>query len=232
MIFATTDCGGFRQTAIIRIVGNAPGGGNPAPPTLVELTGQVVRLGDGSPLAGAVVRLYDGDWFIAETYTDADGNYRLPGLTPGSDLRLVIAHDSYPTITIDGLAVEVDTAMPPFGVGHSAATAADIAYAHNLGLKEGEVYLRKLAEMLYYRFNLAEDGLTMDDILQWDEDALTATLNLFGETFVFAEDVAAIPRTANVGGSLRLEQERSAIEPSARLEISVQDAMENLWSRG
>jgi len=65
-------------------------------------------------------------------------------------------------------------------------TEADIRYALNLDLNEGEMYLRRYIEMLFYGSDLPGQGLTINDVLIWNPDTGVVTVRyLFGDDFFF-----------------------------------------------
>lgn len=75
------------------------------------------------------------------------------------------------------------------GLGRrSGANQYDINYALNLDLNDGEVYLRKLVEMIFYSYDLAGQGYDFDDVLIWDAENEIAIVNLFGDTFWFVSE--------------------------------------------
>jgi len=100
-------------------------------------------------------------------------------------------------------------------------TAYDVRFAENLDLDEGEVYLRRLVETIFYSYNLAEQGYTMDDVLIWCDETRTATVNIFGEAILFVpEDMyEKMQEMAAFGMSSRSDDENDIII-SYRLENS------------
>ena len=78
-----------------------------------------------------------------------------------------------------------------FGVSimPATATSADVRFALNLDLLEGELYLRRFVEYLFYSLNLAHYGYTMYNtencVLFWCENSRMAIVNIFGYTLLF-----------------------------------------------
>ncbi|MCL2224653.1 MAG: cellulose binding domain-containing protein [Defluviitaleaceae bacterium] len=65
-------------------------------------------------------------------------------------------------------------------------TCIHVRFARNYDLVEyEEMYLRRVIQTLFDYHDLASEGLTMDDILQWNECDGTATVFLFGEVALF-----------------------------------------------
>jgi len=67
------------------------------------------------------------------------------------------------------------------GRSGGGATYADIAYALNLDLEEGQVYLRKHIEALYY----SQGGADSSQIIHWDEYTQTVMVYMFGNWYMF-----------------------------------------------
>ena len=90
------------------------------------------------------------------------------------------------------------------------ASSYDINYALNLDLEDGEVYLRRLVEMIFYSHDLVNQGYTMDDILIWDAETRIVTVHLFGETILFVpEDM--YEEMMNVRSRSRFDDENQII---------------------
>ena len=66
-----------------------------------------------------------------------------------------------------------------------SVTSEDTQFAHNLGLDGEDVYLHKLIELIFHSYNLIEQGLTIDDIMQWNDDDDTITVFFFDEVHLF-----------------------------------------------
>jgi hypothetical protein len=100
---------------------------------------------------------------------------------------------------------------------HTRTTAelrTDIRYAENLDLEEDEVYLRKAVESIYYSHDLQAQGLTMDDILQWDDENKIATVYLFDEVFLFIPENMTENQAISIYNE-RILNENNAVAPLA-----------------
>ena len=131
----------------------------------------------------------------------ANGNFTLVNPAPLFDLSgmtsdfLHLPMSNFFSFYADGVSPQ-GLSFQPF-VAFQEPTCPHIRYAENLDLEHGEVYLRKLVEMLFYRHNLAEQGYTMQYVLQWNRADGTIAVNIFGESHLFVppgmcEDEASI----------------------------------------
>jgi len=74
------------------------------------------------------------------------------------------------------------------GFARSGVNQNDLNYALNLGLEDGEVYLRRLIEMIFYSQGLASEGLTIDDVLHWNPETRSITVTLGDEIMIFVPE--------------------------------------------
>jgi hypothetical protein len=80
----------------------------------------------------------------------------------------------------------------------------DSGYGNNRDLEEGEFYLRRYIEYIYYSQNLAAEGLTIDDMLHWDDKNKISTAYIFGEVFLF------VPLTMSEEQAINIYNERTS----------------------
>jgi 5-hydroxyisourate hydrolase-like protein (transthyretin family) len=84
-----------------------------------SISGMVTDSTTGAPIGGAAVTAYDGDTEVTSTSTDADGTYKLTGLTTGT-YRVEFSADGY----VDAEVADVSVTAGQESTGINAALTA------------------------------------------------------------------------------------------------------------